>query len=152
MVEGSEGVTEYASRDVEPCSRSVAVDVVAITDSEEVVARSWMETVLTPCGNKVCLTFSTRPSRPHPKLDMHCRFLIPEIVRLICAELGSTGAKKTLAGLARTCLWFNEPALDSLWYELHDLTPLIKCMPPDLWQESEGKLVRMILYLWSPCA
>jgi hypothetical protein len=81
---------------------------------------------------------------------MHRCILIPEIVHLICAELGNVCARKSLAGLAQTCLWFREPALDALWYQLHDLSPLFKCMPPDLWEEIgvRRRLVRLILFLY----
>ena len=34
-----------------------------------------------------------------------------------------------LAALARTCRTFKEPALDVLWSELVDLTPLPQCVP-----------------------
>ena len=34
-----------------------------------------------------------------------------------------------LAGLARTCRAFKEPALDALWRELVDLSPLAQCLP-----------------------
>lgn len=34
-----------------------------------------------------------------------------------------------LAALARTCRTFKEPALDALWSELVDLTPLPQCVP-----------------------
>ncbi|KAG9309649.1 hypothetical protein JVU11DRAFT_10313 [Chiua virens] len=41
--------------------------------------------------------------------------------------------RRTLARLARTCRYFLEPALNVLYYEIHDLLWLIKCMPDDLW-------------------
>ena len=34
-----------------------------------------------------------------------------------------------LATLARTCRAFKEPALDMIWAELDDLTPLVRCLP-----------------------
>ena len=34
-----------------------------------------------------------------------------------------------LAALARTCRTFKEPALNVLWCELIDLTPLPRCLP-----------------------
>jgi hypothetical protein len=72
---------------------------------------------------------------------MHRCLLISEIIHLICAELGGVCAKKSLAGLAQTCLAFREPALDALWYELHGLLPLVRCMPQDLWVEDDEDLV-----------
>jgi hypothetical protein len=78
---------------------------------------------------------------------MHRCLLIPEIVYLLCLELGNVSAEASLAAFAQTCLVFSEPALDALWYELYDLQPLVKCMPRDLWeveyigQSQEEKLV-----------
>lgn len=34
-----------------------------------------------------------------------------------------------LVALARTCQTFKEPALDVLWMELVDLSPLARCLP-----------------------
>ena len=47
----------------------------------------------------------------------------------------------TLAGLARTCKTFHEPALNHLWRALPSLIPLIQCLPPDAWTISESTLV-----------
>lgn len=38
-------------------------------------------------------------------------------------------ATADLAALARTCRTFKEPALDVLWSELIDLSPLAYCLP-----------------------
>ncbi|KIK02803.1 hypothetical protein K443DRAFT_131693 [Laccaria amethystina LaAM-08-1] len=46
----------------------------------------------------------------------------------------------TLAGLARTCKTFHEPALNRLWRALPSLIPLIQCLPPDAWAISESTL------------
>ncbi|KAF9003310.1 hypothetical protein BDQ17DRAFT_1355972 [Cyathus striatus] len=63
--------------------------------------------------------------------------LIPEILRLICEQLYH---KPTLASLARTCTAFENPALDTLWFELDEgFYPLAKCLPSDLWVEVERK-------------
>ncbi|KAF8552009.1 hypothetical protein OG21DRAFT_1466366 [Imleria badia] len=43
-----------------------------------------------------------------------------------------------LAALARTCRAFKEPALDMIWDDLNDLTPLVRCLPESSWVESEG--------------
>ncbi|KII95721.1 hypothetical protein PLICRDRAFT_227065 [Plicaturopsis crispa FD-325 SS-3] len=43
-------------------------------------------------------------------------------------------ARTTLARLARTCRAFHEVALDLLWEEQTDILPLLRCMPPDLWE------------------
>ena len=47
-----------------------------------------------------------------------------------------------LAALARTCRAFKEPALDALWRELIDLSPLVRCLPEASNRLSGGKMVR----------
>lgn len=42
-----------------------------------------------------------------------------------------------LAALARTCRTFKEPALDMIWAELDDLTPLVRCLPKASWIKVE---------------
>ena len=51
------------------------------------------------------------------------------------------------AALARTCKAFKEPALDMIWAELYDLTPLVRCLPEELWvvNEPEHGVSRMRL-------
>jgi hypothetical protein len=44
-----------------------------------------------------------------------------------------------LAALARTCRAFTEPALDALWRELIDLSPLARCLPE---ASNRGTVVR----------
>jgi hypothetical protein len=78
---------------------------------------------------------------------MHRLFLIPEIVCLLCAELGNVGAKRSLAAFAQTCSAFSEPALDALWYELHDVLPLVQCMPRDLWELQSIRLSQTLVHL-----
>jgi hypothetical protein len=67
---------------------------------------------------------------------MHHCLLIHELACHICSEIRNMGAQKSLAALAQTCLSLSEPALDALWYELHDIVPLVQCMPRDLWMVS----------------
>ncbi|KAF8437105.1 hypothetical protein L210DRAFT_3406262 [Boletus edulis BED1] len=43
-----------------------------------------------------------------------------------------------LAALARTCCTFKEPALDVLWEDLNDLSPLLRCVPEASRQISSG--------------
>ncbi|KAI9567220.1 hypothetical protein HD554DRAFT_1008873 [Boletus coccyginus] len=47
-------------------------------------------------------------------------------------------ANANLAALARTCKMFKEPALDMIWAELYDLTPLVRCLPDASWVRSAG--------------
>lgn len=47
-------------------------------------------------------------------------------------------AKASFTALAQTCQIFREPALDHLWSSLRSLKPLLKVMPPDLWEVTES--------------
>ncbi|KAF8559470.1 hypothetical protein OG21DRAFT_738776 [Imleria badia] len=47
-------------------------------------------------------------------------------------------ALSDLAGLARTCRVFKEPAFDVLWEALNDLSPLVRCLPETSHQVSPG--------------
>ncbi|KAH7925251.1 hypothetical protein BV22DRAFT_1011620 [Leucogyrophana mollusca] len=49
--------------------------------------------------------------------------------------------RATLARLARSCRVFHEPAIEIMYEEVRNLHWLIKCMPRDLWEESETRLV-----------
>ncbi|KIK03959.1 hypothetical protein K443DRAFT_131056 [Laccaria amethystina LaAM-08-1] len=44
-----------------------------------------------------------------------------------------------LARLARTCIAFQDPALNILWHTQKTLLPLLKCLPPDAWAIKEYK-------------
>ncbi|KAF9232048.1 hypothetical protein BU15DRAFT_55452 [Melanogaster broomeanus] len=52
----------------------------------------------------------------------------------------------TLAALARTCRAFKEPALDMLWFELDDLSPLVRCLPRDSWNDDREESITPLVY------
>lgn len=66
---------------------------------------------------------------------MHHALRLEEILLNIfgqCYPPSSTNASRAtadLAALARTCRTFKEPALDVLWTELANLSPLARCLP-----------------------
>ncbi|KAF8452560.1 hypothetical protein L210DRAFT_3383300 [Boletus edulis BED1] len=63
---------------------------------------------------------------------MHHALEIQEILLNIfghCYWLVDTTGRPELASLARTCRAFKEPALDILWEEFYDLSPLTRCLP-----------------------
>ncbi|KAJ7897571.1 hypothetical protein B0H14DRAFT_3853206 [Mycena olivaceomarginata] len=75
---------------------------------------------------------------------MHCSLCIPEIVSLIFYET-LNGAEQslnhlnrdsaqTLAGLARTCKAFRDPALDLLWKSQCTVMNVLNCMRGDIWK------------------
>ncbi|KAJ7618441.1 hypothetical protein FB45DRAFT_931663 [Roridomyces roridus] len=78
---------------------------------------------------------------------------ITEIVRMICEESAATtyGPSYTkqpprLPRLACTSKIFLEPALDLIWEELESIVPLVKCMPPTVWeQQGDGRQQMIVL-------
>ncbi|KAF8557610.1 hypothetical protein OG21DRAFT_1406867 [Imleria badia] len=48
---------------------------------------------------------------------------------------------------ARTCRTFKEPALDVLWEELDDLSPLVRCLPDASYQLSPDKVRRFQVFV-----
>ena len=55
-----------------------------------------------------------------------------------------------LATLARTCKAFKEPALDMIWAELDDLTPLVRCLPSEVVNQPEPgvRQLRQFILEW----
>ncbi|KAF8550073.1 hypothetical protein OG21DRAFT_1488050 [Imleria badia] len=74
---------------------------------------------------------------------MHHALEIQEILLNIFQHCYSPGRWKDttsdLASLARTCRAFREPALDVLWEDLDDLSPLAQCLPDASRQLSRDK-------------
>ncbi|KAJ7291620.1 hypothetical protein C8J57DRAFT_1588019, partial [Mycena rebaudengoi] len=65
-------------------------------------------------------------------------FSTPELVELICKELGYEPVRhKDLAVLARTATIFHTAALDVLWRHQGSPMNVILCMPADLWKFEE---------------
>lgn len=69
---------------------------------------------------------------------MHRALFISEIANFICEPLDET----TLAALARSCKALHEPAVHSLWADLSNLVPLVKCFPDDSWTVEDNEIVR----------
>ncbi|KAJ7729739.1 hypothetical protein B0H16DRAFT_1586162 [Mycena metata] len=80
---------------------------------------------------------------------MHRALGIPEVVQMICMELGPPKDKiyceglmptyeaTSLIALARTSTIFRDPALDVLWFNVTVHRLLIYSVPPDLWEKIE---------------
>ena len=60
---------------------------------------------------------------------MHHALQIQEILLLIFYHCRHSRVTSDLPALARTCRAFKEPALDVLWEELDDPSPLARCLP-----------------------
>ncbi|KAJ7897541.1 hypothetical protein B0H14DRAFT_2332455 [Mycena olivaceomarginata] len=91
---------------------------------------------------------------------MHCSLCIPEIVSLIFYETLDEAEQslnhlnrdsaQILAGLARTCKAFRDPALDLLWKSQCTVMNVLNCMPGDIWDvlddtDAEERLKRPVL-------
>ncbi|KAJ7083484.1 hypothetical protein C8R44DRAFT_862465 [Mycena epipterygia] len=70
---------------------------------------------------------------------------ITEVLQVICDHM----SRRNLVSLSRTCRALRDPALDSIWHTQTSLVPLLKCLPPHIWQEiSECK--RRVLSIRHP--
>jgi hypothetical protein len=79
---------------------------------------------------------------------MHHFFSVPELVQLLCEEMGDQDddlsqddpatSCQDLAALACTATVFQRPALDALWWHQESLINIILCMPADLWESEES--------------
>ncbi|KAJ7271295.1 hypothetical protein B0H12DRAFT_730836 [Mycena haematopus] len=86
---------------------------------------------------------------------MHFSLCLPEIVSLIFYETLDeveqslnqleNDSAQTLAGLARTCKAFRDPALDLLWKSQSTVMNVLNCMPGDIWEldDAEADEVRL---------
>jgi len=72
---------------------------------------------------------------------MHPCLVVDEILRLIARESVASGAEATAISLACCCKVFENPVLDVLWETQDQLTPLLKCLPQEVWKEKGGSLV-----------
>ncbi|KAJ7461275.1 hypothetical protein B0H11DRAFT_2312698, partial [Mycena galericulata] len=77
--------------------------------------------------------FLSSPSSSTTKGEMHRCLKIPEVLRMVFAELGSgdrvpSEGRVALGRLARSCRIFSNPALDELWSSQVSLAPLLKCV------------------------
>ncbi|KAJ7779755.1 hypothetical protein B0H16DRAFT_725085 [Mycena metata] len=73
---------------------------------------------------------------------MHRALRIPELVELMCSQIGSIvpltkDSLRALAALARTSKTFCDPALDRLWQRQDTIGNFLRCMPNDLWEITE---------------
>ena len=69
------------------------------------------------------------PPSMHPCLELY--EVIRAIFGFIRPQDGS--ALRALSSAMQACKTFYEPAADTLWHTLDDLTPLVRCLPSHLW-------------------
>lgn len=74
-------------------------------------------------------------------VKMHSCLNVDEILRLIARELIESESNATAVSLACCCRSFEDPVLDVLWEMQYRLTPLLKCLPQEVWKEENGTFV-----------
>ena len=78
---------------------------------------------------------------------MHSCLGVDEILELVARELVASGAKGTAVSLACCCRNFEDPVLDPLWETQDRITPLLKCLPQEVWKEEQGTFVSQLITL-----
>ncbi|KZP23353.1 hypothetical protein FIBSPDRAFT_786227 [Athelia psychrophila] len=72
---------------------------------------------------------------------MHRCLSILEIVSLVCEDLATDvnphAGYSALINLATTCHLMYEPSMNSLWYGLFNMVPLLRCLPEDVWEADD---------------
>lgn len=63
-----------------------------------------------------------------------------KIFQLVHDAFTERSRNKALLALALTCKSFSGLALDFLWQDLSGLSPLVRCLPRNLWQDTDGHL------------
>ena len=76
---------------------------------------------------------------------MHPCLGVGQVLRLLACELVAVGARGTTVALATCCKSFEDPVLDALWETQGRLTPLLKCLPQDVW--GKGSFVSQLIVL-----
>ena len=84
--------------------------------------------------------------KPHPVLRSRGygipRLLQQErIIKAITRFLCSLNAKSTIVAFATACKALERPVLDALWESQDDWFQLLKCFPPDVWEERDNAFV-----------
>ena len=86
---------------------------------------------------------ATNP-RPAPRSQRYgtTRFIQQErIIKTIARSLSALNANSTIVAFATTCRALERPVLDILWESQDDWFQLLKCFPPDVWEERDNSFV-----------
>ena len=81
---------------------------------------------------------------------MHSCLGVDEILQLVARELVASEAKGTAVLLACCYRNLEDPVLDRLWETQDRITPLLKCLPQEVWKEERGSLVSQFITLLFP--
>jgi hypothetical protein len=79
-------------------------------------------------------------------LKMHPCLSLDEIIRPLACEIVASGAKATAVSLACCSKSFEGAVLDVLWETQDRLTPLLKCLPQEVWGEENEKFVSRVMF------
>jgi len=63
------------------------------------------------------------------------------IIKTITRILSALNAKSTVVAFATACKALERPVLDVLWESQDDWFQLLKCFPPDVWEERDNAFV-----------
>lgn len=80
---------------------------------------------------------------------MHQCLRVDEIIRLVACELVESKGYGTAAALARCCKNLEDPVFDALREAQNRLTPLLKRLPQDTWEEAPQFVSRLIAFAFS---
>jgi len=86
----------------------------------------------------IIMSVNIAPSLSASARTMNISELRLNIFQLIDIDIDiNIDFKKTLLALALTCTSFTGMALDLLWQDLDDFTPLIRCLPQSLLHQQQ---------------
>jgi hypothetical protein len=71
-------------------------------------------------------------------LKMHRSLAMDDILHLLACELVESELRGTAVSLACCCRTFKDVVLNALWKTQGRLTPLLKCLPQEVWKEDES--------------
>ena len=75
------------------------------------------------------------------------RFLQQErVVKTIARILSILGAKSTVVAFATICKALERPVLDVLWESQDDWFQLLRCFPPDVWEDGDNAFVSFLSF------
>ena len=72
---------------------------------------------------------------------MHLFLKTDDILELLARELVQSELKATAVSLACCCRGFEDSLLGVLWKTQDRLTPLLKCLPQEVWAEEDRGFV-----------
>lgn len=63
------------------------------------------------------------------------------VIKTITRILSALNAKSTIVAFATACRALERPVLDALWESQDDWFQLLRCFPPDVWEERDNAFV-----------